>query len=175
MKEEVKASARRSPSSTAIREALGFIGVVASLVFVGLQIRQNTSVARGQTRQQLAALNQEWLILVSTDSAFRSNFQKAWMQHSDSLTRDEAIRANWGMRLNMRRLENTYFQFAEGLIDESALNSYGFSAGGTFKGDRFQKWWNREKDTFDPGFVKMFDQRYAIPATGASPVSDISR
>lgn len=163
MEEEGRASGRRRPSSTAIREALGFIGVVASLVFVGLQIRQNTSVARGQTRQQLAALNQEWLILVSTDSAFRNNFQKAWMQKSDSLTRDEAVRASWAMRLNMRRLENTYFQFAEGLIDESALNSYGFSAGGTFESARFHTWWGRERSSFDPGFVKMFDKRYQIP------------
>ena len=36
-------------SGKAIRETLGFLAVVASLVFVGFEIRQNTQVARGQT------------------------------------------------------------------------------------------------------------------------------
>jgi hypothetical protein len=35
------------------REALGSLGVAASLVFVGLEIRQNTAAQRGKTRQEL--------------------------------------------------------------------------------------------------------------------------
>ena len=38
-------------SGKVVRETLGFLGVVASLMFVGLEIRQNTAVARGQARQ----------------------------------------------------------------------------------------------------------------------------
>lgn len=57
-------------SRTELRETVGLVAVVASLVFVGLEIRQNTAVARGQARQNLADLNQEWLRL-STAMAFR--------------------------------------------------------------------------------------------------------
>lgn len=152
----------RRPSWAAVRETVGFLGVVASLVFVGLQIRQNTSVARAQSRQDLASLNQEWLILLSTDSMFRQTFQKAWVDVSDTLTPDEVVRASWAMRLNMRRLENTYFQFVEGLIDESALNSYGFQAAPLFRSRKFQEWWKPEKNAFDPGFVQMFEERFHI-------------
>jgi hypothetical protein len=70
-------SAKRSTSAQAIRETLGFVGVVASLVFVGLEIRQNTAVARGQARHELAALNQEWLILQSSDSVFNEIYRRA--------------------------------------------------------------------------------------------------
>jgi hypothetical protein len=111
-----------------LRETLGFIFVAASLVFVGLEIRQNTAVARGQTRQELAALNQEWLILQSTDSAFLDIFRKAWLGLDTTLTASETVRAVWAMRLNLRRLENVFFQFQQGLVDESALGSYGFHA-----------------------------------------------
>jgi hypothetical protein len=34
-------------------EALGLVSIVASLVFVGMEIRQNTVVARGETLQAL--------------------------------------------------------------------------------------------------------------------------
>ncbi len=37
-------------SGKAIRESLGFLAVVASMVLVGLEIRQNTTVARAATR-----------------------------------------------------------------------------------------------------------------------------
>src|SRR4051812_43744335 len=113
-------------SGKEIRETLGFIGVVVSLVFVGLQIRQSTAVARGQTRQDLAALNQEYLTLQSTDSDFNDLYRRAWIDGDERLSASEESRARYGMRLVLRRLENVYFQFREGLVDESALASYGF-------------------------------------------------
>lgn len=149
-------------SAAAVRETVGFIGVVASLVFVGLQIRQSTAIARGQARQELAGLNQEWLILQSTDSVFSRTFARAWIEQGDSLTSQEASTATWSMRLNLRRLENAYFQFAEGLVDESALNSYGFQAAALFQSSRFRELWVRERNAYDPGFVRYFQERFEI-------------
>jgi hypothetical protein len=148
----------RRVSGEAIRETVGIIGVIASLVFVGLEIRQNTTVARGQTRQDLAALNQEWLVLMSTDSAFASTFQKAWVEHNRDLSQHEVWRAHFGMRMHLRRLENVYLQFAEGLVDASALQSYGFQSELLFRSATFRDFWSVEQSGFDPGFVRYLDQ-----------------
>ena len=40
-------------SGKVIRETLGFLAVVASMVFVGLEIRQNTRAVRGATVQAM--------------------------------------------------------------------------------------------------------------------------
>ena len=40
-------------SGKAVRETLGFLGVMASLVFVGLEIRQGASATRAATVLQL--------------------------------------------------------------------------------------------------------------------------
>lgn len=151
-------------SGKGVRESVGFLGVVASLVFVGLEIRQNTATARGQARQELAALNQEWLILQSTDSEFSNLFRRAWVDE-DSLSPGEAWRASWAMRVQLRRLENVYFQFAEGLVDESALGSYGFQATQVFKTDAFNRFWRTadEREAYDPGFVRFFEARISDP------------
>ena len=45
-----------------LRDAVGLLAVVAGLVFVGFEIQQNTAVARGQTRQELAIQFQDWLV-----------------------------------------------------------------------------------------------------------------
>ena len=45
-------------SGKAARETLAALGMIASMVFVGLEIQQNNQLARGQARQALAELNQ---------------------------------------------------------------------------------------------------------------------
>ncbi|HUF12647.1 MAG TPA: hypothetical protein VMN78_06090 [Longimicrobiales bacterium] len=147
-----------------IRETLGFVAVAISLVFVGLEIRQNTAVARGQARQDLAALNQEWLILQSTDSAFQHIYRKVWIDEADDVSPSEASRAQWAMRLNLRRMENVYFQYSEGLVPESALGSYGLQVSPTLAGDRFREFWvtRNERRGYDPDFVRFFEERFGI-------------
>ena len=53
-------------SGKAIRETFGFLAVVASMVFVALEIDQNTASIRAQTRQQLSDANSELLIAMAT-------------------------------------------------------------------------------------------------------------
>ena len=154
----------RRVSGQAIRETIGIIGVVASLVFVGLEIHQNTAVARGQTRQELAALNQEWLILVATDTVFDSAFRKRWVEPNASPTPSEVFRADFGMRINLRRLENIYFQFEEDLVDRSALKSYGFQVSPVYQSPKFKEWWfaGKEREAFDPNFVSYFEEHFNL-------------
>ena len=42
-------------SGKAIRETLAALGVIASMVFVGMEIRQNTAVARASAHNDLVA------------------------------------------------------------------------------------------------------------------------
>jgi len=153
-------------SGKAIRETLGFLAVVASLVFVGIEIRQNTAVARGQARQDLAALNQEWLVLMGQDAEWNDIYNRTWRDEGE-VTALERSRATFMMILNLRRMENVYLQYREGLVDESALSSYGLQAGGAiYRGARFREYWEGGRNGFDPGFVEFFDQRFPDQSDG---------
>jgi hypothetical protein len=50
-----------------IRETVGLLLVVASMVFVGLEIRQGTTVARAQSRQFLTENHREWAYTLATN------------------------------------------------------------------------------------------------------------
>ena len=58
-------------SGKAIRETLGFLTVVASMAFVGLEIRQNTAAQRAETRQGLADASREFTLTIATDTEAR--------------------------------------------------------------------------------------------------------
>ena len=142
-----------------VREVGGFLGVAGSLLFVGLEVRQNTAATRGQTRQELATLNQEWLTLLAADSAFSELYFRAW-DNDGEVAPHERDRVEFMMVLEMRRLENVFFQYSEGLVDESALNSYGLQATDITR-LRFQEWWVTRgwRDAFHPDFVSFLEGR----------------
>ena len=155
-------------SKEAIRETIGVIGVVASLLSVGLEIRQSTAVARGQTRQDLEAMNQAWLTLITADPYFGDLWYRAWVSNGE-VAAEEDYRANMMMLQFMRRLENIYFQRAEGLVDETALQGYGLQDVAVFfDTPRFQTWWfeGRRREAFHPEFVAFVEEQAAAASPG---------
>ncbi len=152
-------------------EIIATIGVVLSLLFVGYEIRQNTAMARGQARQELASLNQEWLLTLGQDAEYEALWYDAWVAWTDPeyvpdvpLTEAEGRRAWYVMTMHLRRLENVYFQYREGLVDESALESYGFTSVEIFRTEPFRSYWNEfnGRAGFDPDFAAFLDQRIAM-------------
>ncbi|MEE4362108.1 MAG: hypothetical protein V2I63_11370 [Pseudomonadales bacterium] len=147
------------------KDLLAAAGVIVSLVFVGVEIRQNTSAAKGQTRTELAALNQAWLFLLS-DPEFGDPFRRRWVSNDVAgMEAEDVDRAELLMVANMRRLENVYFQYDEGLVDESALDSYGFQVSAPlFTGAAFGTWWfdADNRALFHPGFVALFERKIGI-------------
>jgi len=64
------------------------------------------------------------------------------------------------MTLFLRRLENVYFQHTEGLVDESALQSYGLQdLTSLMKGERFEWYWQDRgwRSDFHPDFVAYIE------------------
>ena len=148
-------------------EIIAAVGVIVSLLFVGFEIRQNTAVARGQARQELAALNQEWLLTMGQDAEFEALWNKAWgadprLEQGEpvELTPAEARRAWFIMTMHLRRLENVYLQYREGLVDASALNSYGFANVAIFRLPQFDRYWYLENSRtgFDTEFVAFLEE-----------------
>ncbi len=55
-----------------IIEIIGFISVVGSLAFVGIEIRQNTSAVRGATNQAISDQASELYLAIATDRGLSS-------------------------------------------------------------------------------------------------------
>lgn len=140
-------------------ELVATIGVIVSLVFVGLELRQNTAVARAQARNELAALAQDWLLVLAQDSAANRSWTAYWYGDDDpgDATETDASRARYMMIALVRRLETIYFNHREGLIPEEALANYGMRSG-AFDSPRFwADFWPELRETFDPDFVPFFE------------------
>ena len=142
----------------AVRDTLGFIGVVLSLLFVGWEVRENTKVARGQTRVELTALNNDFLGQITGDSGFSELWRRAWIVR-DELSDADEFRVELMTIQLLRTLENVHLQFQEGLIDEDALISYGFLGFNELymSHPRFTQLWEFRSVSFDAEFVDYLE------------------
>jgi hypothetical protein len=142
-----------------LKETVGLLALIAGLMFVGVEIRQNNQLARGQARQALADGNQDWLLYLAQDSATFAIYDKVWSSDSE-VTHGELQRARLMMIAGLRRAENVYLQFGEGLVDKSALDAYGIHMlRRQAATSRFESFWVDDdfRSTFDAGFVEFFE------------------
>ena len=104
----------------AIAEALGAIGVVATVVYVALQIRQNSRSIEGATEQSL--MDQEmnlYALLASHPSVFRRG-----CDNIDDLDQDENIEFQYLTTAVMTQLYSAFVQYQRKLIPHSVWVAY---------------------------------------------------
>ncbi len=154
-------------SREALRETIGFAAVVASLVFVGWEIRQNTAVASGEARQALAALQQDYLLTLAQDGELNEIFREWSSAEPRDLSPSEQDRGSNVMIAWLRQLELIYIQYEQGLADASVLDSYGIASPAAFSGPLFREAWTGWRSQFHPGFADFFEERTGLSSAGS--------
>jgi len=143
-----------------IRESVGLLLVVASLVFVGMEIRQSTAVARAQSRQFLTENHREWAYTLATNPELSDLFNDTW--DPDDARTTEQRQASYLMFALMRHLENVFLQVNEGVIDESVFESYAWTDLTYFQSESFDAWWAANSSRFNESFRDAFENEYGL-------------
>ncbi len=114
-------------------EVLGLVAVAVSLVFVGLEVRQNTIASRAAAYQEHGShLSDQWLALAQ-DPALTRLFL-ANEDNWDELTEVEKAQLTYVWIASFRSYETILLQVEEGLLDQDAMDRLGWG------------------EAFDPGF-----------------------
>ena len=137
-------------------ELIGFISVIASLVFVGMEISQNTTAVRGATNQAISDQASELYLTIATDRNLAGLVKKLY---------DEVPREAFGpiddMQLFMtvltglRRVENIFLQLEDNILDERAFDRIGLSF---YRSKYGRKIWEDNQQFFDQNFVPFFKE-----------------
>jgi hypothetical protein len=104
----------------AIAEALGAIGVIGTVVYIALQIRQNSEVVQGSTEQALMSQEMAFYTLAIENA-------NVWGRGRDSmegLNTEETIIFENLVAASMSLLNSAFVQYRRGLIPESVWVAY---------------------------------------------------
>ncbi len=145
----------------AIGDAVGGLAVVASLVYLALQIRQNTRSVEAATYQSVAE--------GMADAAYHLTD-----------TPDETVRAGLLCIATLRRYENLHFQVRRGHLSESDVQGFFYSLAtylggyGIPNGFDTREFWEASKSVLHPEFVAFVEESIwpmvaELPSSPPSP------
>ena len=95
---------------------LGHIGVVFGLVFLVIEIQNNSKTTEAQTRDSVADKLITWQLAISTNEFTANAFYKGWAD--EELTPAESAAYTQLVQSSLRMWENEWYQYQIGLYSE---------------------------------------------------------
>jgi hypothetical protein len=147
----------------AIGELAGAVGVIVTLIYVGLQVRQNTSAIKAAAIQDIAASTTAYLNTWSSDTHIPGLLVRVGAgELPDALTAEQNVRLTLTYMSMLRAYEARYLQLRLGVLDESILESMAGSSA-LFRLPWFRASWNeRFAPLVGADFAAFFTRRFEI-------------
>lgn len=146
------------PSVRDVGEAVAVIGVVASLAFVGLELRETRIAARAAAYQELGiAVAENWMDRANDRQL---NDLVMWATTADSTSWSETSASDiYLLRSyvvsNLRLYESARLQVEQGLLHEDALERLGWT--GLMNSLLLERMWPHVKPMVTPGFASYLE------------------
>lgn len=99
-------------------QVVGMFGVIASLIFVGLQMKQTQEIALSGIYQARSDATVDSLVAVVGSPEFLSASAKIYANKDDELTMQEAVAWEYFLGAEMTMFENNHQQYQMGFLSE---------------------------------------------------------
>ncbi len=149
-----------------IGEFVGAVGVIATLAYLAVQVRQNTRALRASTFQEIStAMSQSSEAIATHPDLVSLVFKGA--EGLANLTPEELHRYNLTLLMIFRRLESVYVQRTLGSVSEELTGGFERSGLSSIASGGGAEWWQTAKPAFAASFVAYVDEKLA---SGGLPV-----
>lgn len=135
----------------AVAEIVAALAVMASLLYVGREIQQNTAATQGATYQQVVRASNEYLLAIAGDSALAAITIHA-ASDSTTLNATDRVRYFHLRRVFWRNMENAFVQHERGVLGDAEWDTYHRILCGNARTDAS---WPSHKGSLSPTFVAM--------------------
>jgi hypothetical protein len=99
-------------------QVAGIFALVASLIFVGLQMKQAHEIAISQAFQARSESTAEILLAMASNEQFVSAMTKQRLGEPEKITEQEKTSFGLAMNGGMYLWENSFYQFKQGFLSE---------------------------------------------------------
>jgi hypothetical protein len=106
-----------------IGELVAAIGVIASLIYLAIQIRQNTRWLRASTHHSLTSVTAE-LNRIVQENPDMARIMRLGNENFSQLSPDERLQFNTNLATRFRHHEDLYYQHRSGMLDEAQFAGF---------------------------------------------------
>jgi hypothetical protein len=140
-------------------EIIAVIGVVVSLIFVGIGVRENTATARATSSQSIFDSSRQFFLDIALSEDL-SRIRMLGEVNVGDLSEHEAARFRGLVLANWSFLQNVWIQRSLGAVDERVWDSYERMFCNQLKlGPGTLEVWNQQAFLYDPNFVGFINDR----------------
>ena len=145
----------------AIGEIVGSVAVLFTLVYLALQIRQNTLAMKADTFRGATEISSDFTQIMLNDLELAKVFRRG-IEGIASLNEDEQLQYTLMLRLQLRRYESVYMQVEQGLLDRNMLIGLETTFTGLFSNQSAKDYWLSERHNFLPSYALIVDELLGI-------------
>ena len=138
----------------AIGEVAGAAGVIVTLAYLAIQIRQNTRAVRSSTYQALTDSSMSFTALIAGDPSLAGIWDKGMSDYA-SLERESQVRFGFLMQNYVRMLENAFHQHQDGMLSGERWLRMARSIELVSQSPGFAQWWRSERAPFSESFERF--------------------
>ncbi len=153
----------------ALGEFVGAFAVVATLLYVGLQVRQNTKAVRGAAAHNATQSLQSWYVAIATNPQAAHVFRRG-MSDPSALSEDDAFVYLMNVHSAMLGYQNVFFLGTEGTLDASLYLAMSATMVAVVPTPGFQWYWKQRADFFTPEFRVFVEELMASGAEGGAEI-----
>jgi hypothetical protein len=139
-------------------EAIGLLGLVGSVLFLALQVRQENAVAQVAARSEFVYQEAAWMVAVSTDEHLPTLYRRWIDEGYEAFTAEEQARLNFSVLAVLRIYEAGWRSVGAGLVtDEEIRDLFVLETTVFFESAYFVEHWPILKNDVTADFAQAFE------------------
>ncbi len=140
----------------AVSELVGAAAVVASLVYVAVQIRQSTRAIKATAAKDTASTMRDWFSMIIPDPEMSRIFATG-VEGTAGLTEAERVRFTLIMFNFLKALEEIHYQATHGLMDQDLWAGWHYQIAQYATAPGVQEYWAKRRLSFSRQFRAYVD------------------
>ena len=145
-----------------LAEIASSIAVIVSLIYVGLQVRQNTRALMATTYNAVTANSVAILSPMYTDPEFTA-FLERMQAAPDAGTSADKLRFHMLLLTAFRHWDNLHYQFRNGTLDPEMWRCYDRTMTRWFENAAWRAWFRANADSFSSSLRELVRERLDAP------------
>jgi hypothetical protein len=145
---------------SAVAESVGAVGVVATLVYLAVQIRSNTRALRAATYDSFVSQFRDWNAPLRANPQLSAQFgtQIEEIETLDEESRKHATHVFFDF---LKLAENLHYQYRMGMVDDSLWSGWDNFFHHYLNAPGMVWYWERRKGFCDPAFREWVERLHA--------------
>ena len=134
------------------------LGVLVGIIFISIEIRQNTLAIRGTAIQSASALSREQMFVIMQDSELSQIAVEGLASGPSGLSRVDSFRASYMVRTFWVGMQANFRQWVLGVLPDEEWAYYRRTMCSIYGAPGGYFFWQSDRDLFIPEFVEIVEQ-----------------